>query len=63
MFAYQRRGNAGFGSIGAVALVMTMWLMTTGVLVKVYRDGGVSQIPADSTCEVGCQKPLVKVKG
>lgn len=46
-----------------MALVMTMWLMTTGVLVKVYRDGGVSQIPADSTCEVGCQKPLVKVKG
>lgn len=62
MFANQRRGSAGLGSIGAVAVVMVAWLISTGVLVKAYREGAASRIPSGSTCELVCGSPL-KGKG
>lgn len=64
MFANQRRGTAGLGSISGVALVMVAWLISTGVMVKVYRDGGVSgaSLPNNSNCELVCQVPVVKLK-
>lgn len=60
MFANQRRGSAGLGSIGAVALVLAGWLITTGFLVKVYRDGGLSQLPEGGTCQVVCSSGKAK---
>ena len=63
MFANQRRGSAGLGSIGAVAAVMVAWLISTGVLVKVYREGAFSKIPAGSTCELVCQASPLKGEG
>ncbi len=58
MFANQRRGTVGLGSIGAVAAVLAAWLISTGVLIKTYRDGGLSQLPDGSTCELVCQVSL-----
>lgn len=62
MFANQRRGTVGMGSIGAVAAVMVAWLIGTGVLIKSYREGGASRLPPNTTCEVVCQQ-AVPVKG
>jgi|GEM_PF-3914111 hypothetical protein len=63
MFANQRRGSAGLGSIGAVALVMVGWLVSTGLLVKVYRDGGASSgMTQGGTCQIVCAGG-VKAKG
>ena len=62
MFTNQRRGTAGLGSIGAVAAVMVAWLISTGVLVKAYREGATSRMPAGTTCELVCGSPL-KGKG
>ncbi len=55
MFANQRRGAVGLGSIGAVAAIMLAWVLGTGVLVKSYREGAAATLPADSTCQVVCQ--------
>lgn len=55
MFANQRRGSAGLGSIGAVAAVMVAWLVSTGVLVKAYREGAASRFPEGGTCQSVCQ--------
>lgn len=60
MFANQRRGSAGLGSIGAVAAVMVLWLISTGVLVKSYREGGLSRLPEGSTCQMVCQGGVAK---
>lgn len=54
MFANQRRGTVGLGSIGMVAAVMVAWLIGTGVLIKSYQDGGASRLPASSTCQLVC---------
>lgn len=63
MFANQRRGTAGLGSIGGVAAVLVAWLITTGVMVKTYSEGGsLPSMPDGSTCKLVCQ-PGVKVKG
>ena len=53
MFANQRRGTAGLGSITAVALVAIGWLVGTGVMVEAYRDGVASVVPAQ--CQRVCQ--------
>jgi hypothetical protein len=54
MFSNQR-GSAGFGSIVGVALVMALSILGTGLMVKVYRDGGASQLrDANPTCRVVC---------
>lgn len=55
MFANQRRGTVGLGSITAVAAIMAAWIIGTGVMVKSYREGGTSHLPAGSTCQVVCQ--------
>jgi hypothetical protein len=55
MFQNQRRGTAGLGSIGGVALVMVAWLISTGVLVKAYREGPVYRAPVGTSCELVCQ--------
>lgn len=60
MFTNQRRGTAGLGSIGAVALVLAGWLLTTGFLVKVYREGGASRLPEGGTCQVVCTSAKVR---
>ena len=61
MFANQRRGTAGLGSIAAVAAVLVGWLIGAGVMLKSYREGGASVLPANGTCQVVC--PGVHVKG
>ena len=53
MFANQRRGSAGLGAIVAVAIVVVSWIAGTGLLVKVYRDGGVNSLR--SQCELVCR--------
>jgi hypothetical protein len=63
MFANQRRGTAGLGSITAVALVAVAWLIGTGVMIKTYREGPASLMPADGTCEVVCQGAAKLKKG
>ncbi|MDP1822406.1 MAG: hypothetical protein Q8L48_04165 [Archangium sp.] len=63
MFANQRRGTVGLGSIGAVAAIMVAWLIGTGVLIKTYREGGASRLPANSTCELVCQSAPAPAKG
>ncbi len=60
MFANQRRGSAGLGSIAAVALVMATWFVGTGVLVQVYRHGGVTLMPSGGTCQVVCHPGQAK---
>lgn len=55
MFQNQRRGMAGLGSIGGVALVMVATLISTGVLVKAYREGPSPRAPAGTSCQVVCQ--------
>jgi hypothetical protein len=61
MFANQR-GTAGFGSIVGVALVMALSLFGTIMLLKVYREGGASQLPDNGTCQVVCANG-VKARG
>ena len=63
MFEYERRKTAGLGSIGGVALVLVLWLIGIGTLLKVYQAGGSSQLPPDGTCELGCQQGSTKAKG
>jgi len=41
------------GSLVAVALVLAGWLVGTGLLVKVYQEGG-TELPQDG-CEVVCR--------
>jgi hypothetical protein len=53
MFKNQR-GTAGLGSIVGVAVVMALSILGTGLMVKVYRDGGASQLPGNGTCQVVC---------
>ncbi len=53
MFANQRRGSAGLGALFAVGLVLLGYLAGTGLLVKVYRDGGLSSLK--SQCEMVCR--------
>jgi hypothetical protein len=63
MFANQRRGSAGLGSIGAVAAVIAVWLLSTGVMVKAWHEGGHSRVDG-GTCQVVCQTlPPLKAKG
>ncbi len=54
MFANQRRGTAGLGSLAGVAAVLVAWLIGTGVMLKTYREGGASLLPANGTCQVVC---------
>jgi hypothetical protein len=56
MFANQRRGTAGLGSIGAVALVLVGWLVATGVFVKVYQEGGTPSFIESPNCQVVCSR-------
>lgn len=63
MFANQRRGSAGLGSITGVALVALLWLIGATLMLKTYREGGASalrQLP--SSCEVVCQAPMTDLK-
>jgi hypothetical protein len=53
MFANQRRGSTGMGSILAVALVLAGWIAGTGLLVKTYSEGGRTE--AQDRCEVVCR--------
>ena len=53
MFANQRRGSTGMGSLVAVAVVLVAWLAGTGLLVKVYQQGGSESLP--DRCEVVCR--------
>ena len=55
MFQNQRRGMAGLGSIGGVAMVMVAWLLSTGVMVKAWREGAISRAPAGTSCQVVCE--------
>lgn len=55
MFANQRRGSAGLGAIVGVGLVLLGWLASTGLLVKVYSDGGLTR--GGAPCEVVCRSP------
>lgn len=50
LFAHQQRGSV---SLGAVALVLAGAVASTGLLVKVYRDG----IFLDGMCQVVCRGP------
>ncbi len=60
MFANQRRGTAGLGSIAGVAAVLVAWLIGTGVMLETYRQGGASLLPANGTCQVVCPGKHVK---
>jgi hypothetical protein len=61
MFANQRRGSAGLGSIGAVAAVIAIWLLSTGVMVRSWHEGGHLK---GATCQVVCQtSTAIKAKG
>lgn len=60
MFANQR-GTTGLGSIMGVAVVMALSLFGTAMMVKVYRDGGASQLPSN-TCTVVCPQGAAKVR-
>lgn len=60
MFANQR-GTTGLGSILGVALVMALSLFGTAMMVKVYRDGGASQLPENS-CTVVCPPGASKAR-
>ena len=62
MFANQRNRSTGFLSIGAVALVMALWLISTGVMARAWTAGGQSKLPSTVTCEVVCG-PTQGVKG
>lgn len=53
MFANQRRRSAGLGAIFAVGLVALGYLAGTGLLLKVYRDGGPASL--ESQCEMVCR--------
>lgn len=48
------RSSRGFTSIGAVAMVMAVWLMGAGMMVKVYKEGGASKAPSATGCELVC---------
>jgi len=61
MFANQRRGSAGLGSITGVGLVMLLWIIGASVMLKTYREGG-SRLTLPSSCEVICQVPSADVK-
>jgi len=54
MFANQRRGAVGLGSIGAVAAIILASVVSTGVMMKSYREGASSTLPAGTTCQVIC---------
>ena len=63
MFANQRRGTAGLGSITGVALVALIWLLGASVMLKTYREGGSpspQQVP--SSCQVVCQAGVTDLK-
>ena len=62
MFANQKRGVVGLGSIVAVAAIMVGSIVGTGVMVKSYREGGASSLPAGTSCQVICHGQ-VKAKG
>ena len=63
MFANQRRGSAGLGSIAAVAAVIVVWLLSTGVMVRSWQEGGHFKDPG-TTCQLVCQTAQVlKGKG
>ena len=63
MFANQRRGSAGLGSIAAVAAVIAVWLLSTGVMVRSWHEGGHFK-GAGATCQLVCQTTeLLKGKG
>ena len=53
MFANHGRGSAGLGAIVAVGIVAIAWLAGTGLLVKVYSDGGARSL--ESQCELVCR--------
>ncbi|MBL8915447.1 MAG: hypothetical protein JNM17_32385 [Archangium sp.] len=66
MFANQR-GATGIGSIVGVALVMALSLFGTAMMVKVYRDGGASQLPSNTDlpsipCTVVCPQGAQTLK-
>lgn len=64
MFANQRRGTAGLGSIAAVGFIAIAWLFGTGLMMDTYRTGAASSAqPAAGTCAVVCPVAPVKGKG
>lgn len=64
MFANQRRGTAGLGSITGVALVAILWAVGATLMLKTYREGGASAVQQQlpSSCEVVCQVPVPELK-
>lgn len=62
MFENERRKTAGLGSIAGVAVVLVLWLIGTGTLLKAYRTGGASQLPPGGTCELVCEQESPKAK-
>ena len=60
MFANQRRGSAGLGSITGVVLVALIWVIGATVMLKTYREGGASLLP--SSCAAVCQSVSSAVK-
>lgn len=63
MFANQRRGTAGLGSITGVALVALIWLLGATVMLKTYREGGsTASQQAPSSCQVVCQAAVTDLK-
>jgi hypothetical protein len=61
MFANQRRGTAGLGSITGVALVALLWLISATVMLKTYREGGAVAAPSGA-CELVCRVHPTELK-
>lgn len=57
MFANQR-GNAGLGSIIAVAVLGALYLASAGLLLKTYREGPDPAVTHG--CQVVCRPSAVK---
>lgn len=57
MFANQRRGTAGLGSIAAVAVIAFAWLFGAGLMVKTYGEGtAIAGLSSAANCALVCER-------
>jgi hypothetical protein len=53
MFANQRSSRDGLWPLLAVAMVLSGWLISAGLMLKSYRDGGALELR--NQCELVCR--------
>lgn len=53
MFAHQQE-NQGLVGLGAVAVVIALWLLGAAVLLKAYQAGAGEAVPAGAMCQLVC---------